>query len=403
MTGRSQFTNGALMNKTILIFLFITMIGCQGNTKRTALVDPDATEETKNLFKNLKELAPDALLFGHQNTLAYGVHWRDEPGRSDVKDVTGSYPAIYGWDANVILPATRPDRPGYEVQSELLRNWILEGYDRGGVITMSWHMWNPVTEQNFYDTTPAVHAIIPGGERHEYYKSQLDTLALFFSSLRSEETGELVPVIFRPFHEHNGDWFWWCRAFTTEEDFVTLWQFTVEYLRDEKNVHNLLYSISPDRSRIDLDNFRDDFLWGYPGDKYVDIIGIDNYWDLGHPANETQAPARFEQFVRSLEYTVEIAREKNKIAALTEGGLEAIPDPAFWTETLLAGIAANETTREIAWVLVWRNANMETDRQDHYYAPYPGQVSAGDFVRFRENPFVLFEDDLPDLYSDINN
>ncbi len=383
----------------LTIFIFLTLFISCSRDMDLGLVDTNTTRETRNLYKNLMHIAPDAVLFGHQNTLAYGVHWRGDPNRSDVKDVTGSFPAVYGWDAHNILPATSTDPPGYEAQSNRLRNWIRDGYSRGGVITMSWHMWNPVTGRNFYDTTPAVYAILPGGDRHEYYRDQLDTLALFFNSLTAEPDGELIPVIFRPFHEHNGDWFWWCKAFTTEEDFITLWQFTIEYLRDEKNVHNLLYAISPDRSRIDLDNFREDFLWGYPGDEYVDIIGIDNYWDLGHPANKTPAPEQFGQFIRSLEYTVEIAREKNKLAALTEAGLEAIPDPVFWTETLLAGILANDITREISWVLVWRNANMETDRQNHYYAPYPGQVSAEDFIRFQEHPFVLFEDDVPDLYK----
>jgi mannan endo-1,4-beta-mannosidase len=52
--------------------------------------------------------------------------------------------------------------------------------------------------------------------------SQLDTLALFFHSLKAKESDKLVPIIFRPFHEHNGDWFWWCKAHTTEEDFITL-------------------------------------------------------------------------------------------------------------------------------------------------------------------------------------
>jgi len=52
----------------------------------------------------------------------------------------------------------------------------------------------------------------------------------------------------------------------------------------------------------------------------------------------------------------------------------------------------------VAWVLVWRNANNQTDRPHHFLAPYRGQASAADFVRFREDPFVLFEDELPDLY-----
>jgi hypothetical protein len=281
----------------LILIIFPTFFLSCSRDMDMILVDANATTETRNLYKNLVNLAPEAVLFGHQNALAYGVYWRDDPNRSDVKDVTGSYPAVYGWDANVILPTIRPDRPGYDVQSERLRNWILEGYNRGGVITMSWHMWNPVTGGNFYDTTPGVHAILPGGDRHEYYRSQLDTLALLFGGLHAEPEGELIPVIFRPFHEHNGDWFWWCKAFTTE------------------------------------------------------------------------------------------------------GGLEAIPDPTFWTETLLAGILANEITREISWVLIWSNANRETDRENHYYAPYPGQVSVADFIRFKEHPFVLFEDDLPHVYN----
>lgn len=48
--------------------------------------------------------------------------------------------------------------------------------------------------------------------------------------------GELIPVIFRPYHEHNGDWFWWGKGVNSEEDYIKLWQFTVEYLRDEKDV-----------------------------------------------------------------------------------------------------------------------------------------------------------------------
>ena len=49
--------------------------------------DPDATAETRALFANLRSIAPEAVLFGHQDDLAYGVTWKREPGRSDVHDV----------------------------------------------------------------------------------------------------------------------------------------------------------------------------------------------------------------------------------------------------------------------------------------------------------------------------
>jgi mannan endo-1,4-beta-mannosidase len=376
----------------VLAIAVVTAIFISCNRSQDiTLADPNATPETRNLYINLMKLAPDAVLFGHQATLWYGVHWRDEPGRSDVKDVTGSYPAVYGWD---IADFLRTDYSTDEIARRTERSlaWAREGYERGGVVTFCWHKFNPVTGGSFYDTTRAVHMIIPGGELHDEYKTTLDAVAAFFNELSP------IPIIFRPYHEHNGDWFWWGKSLATEEDFITLWRFTVEYLRDEKNVHNLLYAYSPDRSRMNIDTFVEDYMYGYPGDEYVDIIGLDNYWDVGHPANDAPEEERLAHFVRSLSYTAEIAEEKNKIAALTETGLEAIPDPAWWTEVLLKSLLADDMTRRISYVQVWRNANIQTDHPDHYYAPYPGQVSADDFIRFRQHPFVLFEDDLPDLY-----
>jgi mannan endo-1,4-beta-mannosidase len=60
-----------------------------------------------------------------------------------------------------------------------------------------------------------------------------------------------------------------------------LWQFTVHYLRDTKKLHNLIYVFSPDRSRWNLDDAPVDYLYAYPGDDYVDVLGIDNYRDVG--------------------------------------------------------------------------------------------------------------------------
>lgn len=67
------------------------------NTK-SSLSDKKATPETKILYKNLTDLSKKSILFGHQDDLAYGVNWKYEAGRSDVKEVTGDYPAVYGWD-----------------------------------------------------------------------------------------------------------------------------------------------------------------------------------------------------------------------------------------------------------------------------------------------------------------
>ena len=62
------------------------------------LVDSLATAETVALFENLKTVSQQGVLFGHQDDLAYGIDWKATPGRSDVKQVCGDYPAVYGWD-----------------------------------------------------------------------------------------------------------------------------------------------------------------------------------------------------------------------------------------------------------------------------------------------------------------
>lgn len=74
------------------------MTGCHAaDSQRTvAPSDPKATPETRALFRNLHCLTPRAILYGHQDDLAYGVSWWAEPGRSDVREVTGAYPAVYG-------------------------------------------------------------------------------------------------------------------------------------------------------------------------------------------------------------------------------------------------------------------------------------------------------------------
>jgi mannan endo-1,4-beta-mannosidase len=127
-------------------------------------------------------------------------------------------------------------------------------------------------------------------------------------------------------------------------------------------------------------------------------MGLDNYWDLGHSGNKASPEQQLADFRSSLESTVRLADHRGKIAALTEAGREAVPHPTWWTDVLLSSILHNETTKRILYVLVWRNANRDREQTDHYFAPFPGQVSADDFVRFRNHPFVHFEDELPNLY-----
>ncbi len=371
-----------------------------GASPEDRLVDSRATPSTRALWINLNDLRVEGFLFGHQDSLAYGVEWQDESGRSDIKDVTGDYPAVYGWDIGNLELGHEVNLDG--VSFAKMQTWIKAGYLNGSVITISWHMNHPLTQEPAWETSTGVSAILPGGEAHEEFKAYLNRFADFIVGLEVETPGggtELIPVIFRPWHEHNGDWFWWGKRHTKEQEFIDLWRFTVEYLRDDKQLHNLLYAFSPDRSRIDIDEFSTDYLYAYPGDDYVDILGLDNYWDLGHSANEVPPEQQQENFGISLSELVKLAEQKSKIPAMTEGGQDTLVNPNFWTEQLLNGVLANEYSRQIAYVLVWRNANREREAREHFYAPYRGHESADDFIEFYQHPATLFQSDLPALYK----
>jgi len=364
------------------------------------LIDTQATAQTRALYDNLAALRGKHLLFGHEDSLAYGVHWEGDLDRSDVRDVTGSNPALYGWELGGLELGHEQNLDG--VSFKQMQQWIKAGYRRGGVITISWHMYSPVSGGNSWDKTPTVHELIPGGAKHDALKAYLDSFVTFNEALKVTDGAGVetyIPIIFRPWHEHNGDWFWWGKGHASEADYIALWQFTVKYLRDEKGLRNLIYAYSPDRSRIDMANFERDYLYGYPGDDYVDVIGLDNYWDVGHSANDASADEQIANFTAALKQIAGIATARHKIAALTETGNNTLTIPNFWTERILAPTLADAQASQIAYVMVWRNANVAREKSEQFFAPYPGQATAEDFIRFYQNPYVLFENELPRLYD----
>jgi hypothetical protein len=359
-----------MLSRFIYSFLIISLIKIQ-MVGQELPIDKNASRETKALYRNLKKLLFNGCMIGQQDATAYGVGWKFENNRSDIKNVTGDHSAVYGFDLGH-LELGRPvnlDSVPFEKTKQLIR----EAYDRGGVITISWHLRNPLTGKTAWNPEPGtVASILPGGSKNELFNNWLDKVAAFMQSLMGKK-GEYIPVIFRPYHELNGSWFWWGGKNCTPDELKQLYRYTVTYLRDTKQVHQLLYAFNTDKF-----NSANEYLERYPGDEWVDLIGFDVYQAYNIATNDAFS-ALTSQMLNTLD---SIAAAKNKIPAITEFGYNGLPDSTWWTKVLLPLIKKHK----ISYALAWRNADTK-----QFYMPYIGQASANDFIRFYKAPETLFQ------------
>jgi hypothetical protein len=360
-----------------LSFVFTSSLSLQAQQSIANEVPSDrhATNETINLYKNLKKNLNKGVMLGHQDDLAYGFNWKYEEGRSDIKDVAGDYPAVIGFE----LGRIELDHPVNldSVPFDKMGGFIKTAYKHGSVVTISWHLNNPLTGQTAWNPAPGtVASILPGGEKNALYNSWLDKVAAFFLSLKGDH-GEYIPVIFRPFHELNGSWFWWGGKNCTPDEIKQLYQYTEKYLRDTKQVHNLLYAFN-----TDVFHSAEEYLERFPGDEFVDVLGFDIYQRAGN-----------EQFMQDANKMLaaldSIAAAHNKIPALTEFGYGGLPDNTWWTNVLLPVLKSSKA----AYALAWRNAGAKNDGSTEFYVPYKEQASAKDFVIFCNDEKILLQKD----------
>lgn len=175
------------------------------------------TPQTENLLTSLKAMsAKGRIMFGHHDDTAYGIGWVGDSDRSDVKSVCGDYPALLGFDLGRLELGGPKNLDG--VEAERIRQDIIRHFERGGVATLSWHCYNPLSGRQSWVADSllnlerqTVASILAEGETHDKFITWLDRQADFINSLQTTD-GVKVPVIFRPWHEHTGSWFWWAKT-----------------------------------------------------------------------------------------------------------------------------------------------------------------------------------------------
>ena len=181
---------------------------------------------------------------------------------------SGHWPAMIGVDYAGFDRATHQGILTTEVPNRVATAY----WTAGGLVTVSAHLPNPANPAGggLRDTGVNLDALLaPGTPTHERWMRELDVLAAGLQELRAAG----VVVLWRPFHEMNGGWFWW--GAQPPEKFIRLWRQMFDYFSRTKGLDNLLWVYSPNHGPRTADY--------YPGDAYTDLVGLDAYTDLIDP------------------------------------------------------------------------------------------------------------------------
>lgn len=325
------------------------------------------------LADRLETLQKRGYMAGHQDDSFYGLDWEWEWGRSDIRDLVGDYPAVMGFDLGGIEVGDQKNLDS--VPFLRIREQLVAHVERGGIVTVSWHPRNPLTGGTAWDvkTPGVVTSILPGGSQHQKFQLWMQRVGDFLASLK-DASGQPVPVVFRPWHENNGSWFWWGQNNCTDREFRELWNMLQDYLRNDRQLHNLLWSYSPN---LDGQWTLQRFLTRYPGNDRVTLIGEDAY-QWGTEQDFLTAVSA------DLTFLSAFCRDNGKLLALTECGLKNMTDATWWTRVLKPVM----DRFPISYFLLWRNYKKE------FFGPSKTHPCGADYKRLYDAPNTLFLNDI---------
>lgn len=387
----------------------LTVNGATVNyAENVRLADPDADVQTVALYQYLKAVGEsEGTIYGHMEDTVLkagtsALSW------SDTEDMTGSPAGINGLDCGNLfdgfaakynsryggsLPETTEGNIRAAAEFTNLSN------EAGAIMTLSAHMPNFAFAEekdnptgktyDGYDYLKAdsynlsgetMNQILPGGAYNDRFTAYLDMIAEYAQQVDG-------PILFRPFHENTGSWFWWGKAFCGAETYKSVFKYTVEYLRDEKDVHNLLYVYGPGSEASSLAEYEE----RYPGDAYVDMVGFDAY-DT-NPTTDEEGYTFQENFENTVRLTDQFAKEHGKLFAVTEtgitsdqGGLPATGNkrPDWFTEIL---DIVTKDEYNCCYYLVWTNYS-----DSSCFTPYVASVKEDGTLHGHEmiNEFIEF-------------
>ncbi len=257
--------------------------------------NPNASAEVRNVLAYFSKLQGEGILTGqHTKT-------KVQEELTYLKDVTGRQPALCGFELLSYSPNIRYETCNGECLREIEENkeslekahaWA----EKKGLITLTWHWFSPSggTDKSFYAKNTdydASKAILEGTEEYDALLSDMDRMAEILKTFRDRK----IPILWRPFHEADGSWFWWGRS--GPEVAKKLYLIMFDRYTKHHELNNLIWIWnSSDRD-------------GYVGDQYCDIISRDIYPQAHHHTDQAEA---YKELIR--------ISPEGKMAAITEIG-----------------------------------------------------------------------------------
>jgi cephalosporin-C deacetylase len=231
-------------------------------------VTPNASPEARALLRYLYDICGWHTMTGQHNFAA-----QQEVSTLAARRVSGKTPAIYGTDWGF---AKSGDKDSAYVREATVKE-LEKQYARGSIIAITWHAVRPtddepvtfrrsvqggLTDQQFHEL------LTPGTKLYARWCAQVDEIAGYLKELQDAH----VPVLFRPYHEMNGRWFWWGGRrgeHGTKALYRQLWDRLVKHdkLTNLIWVWNVDQPTTPDRQFVDF----------FPGQQYVDVLSLDDY------------------------------------------------------------------------------------------------------------------------------
>ena len=230
-------------------------------------VNKEASKEAKDLLTYIDNLNGQILsgqhCYSHETNRFY----------DSVKNMTGKYPAI--WGADFYWSNGEVD-PGYKLVNEVIKK-----HNEGAIITLMWHVGKP-SDDAPYGWKESVQSeisnkdwkdlVTPGTLVHKRWLHQVDQLAIHLKEIQKNK----IPVLFRPYHEMNGVWFWWGDK-KGEEGFMKLWKMLFQRLTDYHSINNLIWVWNANAPRDIPKDEAFEYKDFYPGHQFVDVLATDVY------------------------------------------------------------------------------------------------------------------------------